>query len=50
MSELVLKSSRNPAGMLGLINKGRLGAGADADLVNLNGECTGPETAWPRVR
>ncbi len=44
MSELVLKNSSQPAGMLGLKNKGHLGSGADADLVILDRECTAPET------
>ena len=36
MSEFVLKTSTNPATMLGLINKGRLTPGADADITVLD--------------
>lgn len=42
MAEFVLKTSRNPAKMLGLANKGQLGIGSDADITVLNLETQKP--------
>lgn len=42
MEEFVIKTSRNPAKMLGLSNKGHLGIGADADITVLNLETQKP--------
>ncbi|SEA71295.1 Amidohydrolase family protein [Desulfuromusa kysingii] len=42
MSEFVIKTSHNPAKMLGLDNKGHLGIGADADITVLNLETQKP--------
>ena len=36
MAEFVVKTSRNPAKLLGLSNKGHLGIGSDADITVLN--------------
>jgi predicted amidohydrolase len=42
MEEFVIKTSRNPAKILGLNNKGHLGLGADADITVLNLETQKP--------
>jgi len=39
MEEFVLKTSRNPARILGLRDKGHLGIGADADITVVDPEC-----------
>ena len=41
----VLKTSRNPAAMLGLADKGQLGVGADGDVTVLDMECLKPMMA-----
>lgn len=42
MEEFVLKTSRNPARILGLQDKGHLGIGADADVTVVDLECQKP--------
>ncbi len=42
IEEFVLKTSRNPARILGLKDKGHLGAGADADVTVVDLECQKP--------
>jgi cytosine/adenosine deaminase-related metal-dependent hydrolase len=45
LEEFVLKTSRNPAKILGLENKGHLGPGADADVTVLNLASHSPDMA-----